>query len=50
MRLAFIVGKEKIESSQKYLLKEAEIYNDIVQVNLREAYQNLTLKTLASKH
>lgn len=42
----FLLGKPKEESMWKYILKESQKYNDLLQGDFLENYKNLTLKHL----
>ncbi|XP_017069418.1 beta-1,3-galactosyltransferase 1 [Drosophila eugracilis] len=53
IRIVFIVGRKDLSSllENEAVAKEAEKYNDIIQENFMDTYNNLTIKTvMAMKH
>lgn len=47
-RVVFVLGRpgDNDKVSQKYIDKEAALYNDIIQEDFLDTYENLTLKSL----
>lgn len=46
----FLVGTTEEEGVMEAVLKESQVFRDIIQVSFRDTYDNLTLKTLSGFH
>ncbi|KAL4228921.1 hypothetical protein ACF0H5_011962 [Mactra antiquata] len=46
-QIVFLVGIDENSNIQKQIQKEAELYNDVIQVDLHDTYRNLTRKSIA---
>lgn len=46
VRVVFVVGRSRDDSSTLYMKREAEIHNDIIQEDFVDCYHNLTLKSV----
>ncbi|XP_013387972.1 uncharacterized protein LOC106157012 [Lingula anatina] len=47
VRLAFIFGRSVDDPLDKEIAREGALYNDVIQYDFAESYQNLTLKSLS---
>ena len=50
VRLLFMVGRSMNGAIQSQIEKEAELFGDILQINVDETYENLTNKSVAMLH
>jgi len=45
-RVFFVLGKSKSDRTNQFILQENSLYNDIIQEDVYDSYQNLTLKIM----
>ncbi|XP_064104028.1 beta-1,3-galactosyltransferase 5-like [Macrobrachium nipponense] len=50
MKTVFLLGTADSNEAQASITRESEIFHDIIQMNFRDTYEHLTLKTLSLLH